>query len=373
MGINHQPNSSRRALLPASGSTMRVLSMRIRYWCFATFLLGTCISAFNPVLKSLSIQPWCEAKIDYSAAKEYIDAHYGNQRTVYFAALQKLEPVFDARKGVYDDKSESWRPATVESAGFTLMQAPTRTTDWKNVSHVRDIYLPELQRILETTFEGSKISHVVFWHPVLRGEKLTQTRPEDASMMPTSNAVAAVHIDTDVGAYEDVESIVSLIEKNRINTGSFPRDELTAALRVGRRFAIVNAWRNIAPVPVARAPLAMLATRYDGPGAFPEAAPDATRSRWYTFPEMKPDELLLFLQYDRDVSRPSDLWHCALPGVGDASAPPRQSFDLRCFIVFEEHVPGSRDRFGLDRRRSLFSHSESQTFCSKQAERRSRA
>lgn len=30
---------------------------------------------------------------------------------------------------------------------------------------------------------------------------------------------------------------------------------------------------------------------------FPEHTPDAARSRWYSFPAMQPDELLLFTQY----------------------------------------------------------------------------
>jgi hypothetical protein len=324
---------------------------RSRYCSLVTsFLLVACVSAFNPLSNLASVQPWCEAKIDYTAANEYINER--NQRTPYFAASQILEPVFDARIGVYDDQSDSWRSPTVESTGFTLIEAPTRTTDWQNIAHVRDTYLPELQRVLETTFEGSEISHMIFWNPMLRGEQLVPTKEEEAT--PTASVAGAVHIDTDVGAYEDEESLVRLIEMNRIDTGSFPRDELIAALQARRRFAIVNMWRNIAPVPVARAPMALLATRYEGPGAFPEAVLDPTRSRWYTFSEMKRDELLLFRQYDRDVSHPSDFWHCALKGFGDASAPPRQSFDLRCFIVFKEQVPESRDRFGVDRLRPLF-------------------
>jgi hypothetical protein len=346
---------------------------RIRKSLLASFLLVACVSAFNPSSNLVSVKPWCEAKIDYTAANEYIDAHYANQRTPYFAADQKLEPVFDARKGVYDDQSDSWTSPTVESTGFTLIKAPTRTTDWTNISHVRDTYLPELQRVLETTFECSEISHMIFWNPMLRGEQLAPLKEDASSVTPTANVAGAVHIDTDVGAYDDVESIVSLIEKNRIATGNFPRDELIAALQARRRFTIVNMWRNIAPVPVARAPMALLATRYEGPGAFPKAVHDLTRSRWYTFPEMKPDELLLFRQYDRDAKQTSDFWHCALPGVGDASAPPRQSFDLRCFIVFKEDVPESRDRFGVDRVRSLFSKEDSYTFCEEQGERRERS
>jgi hypothetical protein len=344
---------------------------RIQYRSLlASFMLVACVSAFNPVSNFASVQPWCEQKIDYSAAKEYIDAHYRIGETPYFAVSQKLEPVFNARIGVYDDQSETWQSPTVESIGFTLLQAPTKTTDWKNIGDIRDTYLPELQQILETTFEGSEISHVFFWNPMLRGEELSPMRQDDASATPTSSIANSAHIDTDVGAYEDVETFVSLIEKNRIDTGSFPRDEVVAALQSGRRFAILNTWRNIAPVPVTRAPLGFLATRYDGPGAFPDVAVDVTRSRWYTFPEMKQDELLLFRQYDRDASRPSDLWHCALNGVEDATAPPRQSFDLRCFVVFKEHVPDSRDRYRVGRPESLLSQSESETFCSEQGERR---
>lgn len=342
---------------------------RVRYSSLvAYFLLVASVSALSPISNLASVKPWCEANIDYTASNEYIDELYGNQRTPYFAASKKLEPVFDARIGVYDDESDSWKIPSVESTGFTLIQAPTKTTDWKDISHVRDIYLPELQQIIEKTFEGSEISHAFFWNPMHRGEKLTPAKEEGVT--PTASVAGAVHIDTDVGAYEDGESLLRLIEKNRIDTDSFPRDELIAALQAGRRFAIVNLWRNIAPVPVARAPMAVLATRYEGPGAFPKAVHDLTRSRWYTFPEMKPDELLMFLQYDRDSSKTSDLWHCALKGFGDASAPPRQSFDLRCFIVFKEQVPDSRDRFGADRLRPNLSHEESETFCSEQGERR---
>jgi hypothetical protein len=341
---------------------------RISSSLVASFLLVACASAFTPPSNFASVQPWCEAKIDYTAANEYIDAHYGNQRTPYFAASQVLEPVFDARKGVYDDQTDSWTSPSVESTGFTLIQAPTKTTDWKDISHVRETYLPELKRIIETTFEGSEISHAFFWNPMHRGEELTPTKEDGVT--PTASVAGAVHIDTDVGAYDDAESVVRHIEMNRIDTDSFPRDELVSALKDRRRFAIVNMWRNIAPLPVARAPMSLLATRYSSPGAFPEAVHDLTRSRWYTFSEMKPDELLLFLQYDRDKSTISDFWHCALKGIGDASAPPRQSFDLRCFIVFKEQVLDSRDRFGADRVRPLFTYEESATFCSEQGEKR---
>jgi len=42
------------------------------------------------------------------------------------------------------------------------------------------------------------------------------------------------------------------------------------------------------PQPLSQQPMA---------ACFPEHTPDATRSRWYSFPAMRPDELLLFTQY----------------------------------------------------------------------------
>jgi hypothetical protein len=337
----------------------------------------TCALALSPQKTSgFSVEPWCRTKIDYSAANEYIEAHYGMGRVGvgesrhYFGAASKEEPVLDARYGVLDDFSETKKAATMESTGFTLVHAPTKTTEWSNVSHVRATYLPELEHIIRDNFKGSMISHVIFFNPMLRGEDLLPSRPDDSSISPSSSIALSTHIDADIGAYPDIEGVVNLIEKNRIDTGLFPRDELNQALKKGGRFAIVNAWRNIGSFPIERYPLALFATRYTGSKAFPDGVLDFLRSRWYTFPNMEQDELLLFRQYDRDVSHPSDLWHCALNVVGDANAPPRQSFDVRCFIVFDEDVPADRDRFGADRMRSLYSQKDSETFNSEQAKRR---
>lgn len=61
---------------------------------------------------------------------------------------------------------------------------------------------------------------------------------------------------------------------------------------------------------------------------------------------MTSDECLLFLQYDRSVRAPSDVWHCALPSVSEGEgAPPRRSMELRALVVFEERVPHNDDRF----------------------------
>ena len=84
-------------------------------------------------------------------------------------------------------------------------------------------------------------------------------------------------------------------------------------------------------------------------------------ARWYSYPDLTPDELLLFCQYDRDATRPSDLWHCALASTGD-----RTSFDVRTLVVFADRPV--EDRFV--RTGALLTRDESQVFCAEQHRQR---
>jgi hypothetical protein len=316
---------------------------------------------------------WCEAEIDYSAANEYVATHYGDSsshRRPYFGSSIKKEPVFDARHGVLDERSNLMKTASIDFCGFALRKEPTRVTNWTDLDQIRIKYLPELRAVLQEAYSDSKIRHIIFWNPMLRGENLEQTRPDGSTITPTAGYGASPHIDMDIGAYASSEVLATLFEKNKVDTDPFPRKGIVESITKGRRFAVVNAWRNIAETPVTRSPLALFFVRYDQKKAFPEAAPNMDTSRWYTFPNMTNDEVLLFCQYDRDVTRPSDLWHCALTNIGDPTAESRKSFDVRCFIVFDEHLPVDRDRYGENRLASLLTLDQSGCFCDAQAARR---
>ena len=324
--------------------------------------------------------PWCQAELDYSAANEYIHAHYG--LSPYFPAVRRMEPVYNAREGVFLDNG-SRRPASLSANGFALaVQDATNgaasITDWHDMSQIRRHYLPDLRRILIQQY-GDKVAHISFWCPTLRtAVSPKSSRSDETTTTPTSGFVATAHIDTDINAYSSMEKLAEMIQKNKLSdeessNSANTQQLLVRALHKGQRFAIVNAWRNIGSAPVLQAPLAFMPTQYkDTDEAFPNGILDSEHSRWYTYPELTNDELLLFCQYDRDVAFPSDIWHCALVGISDGGDH-RQSFDVRCLIVLDEIVPEERDRLSkVHRREPNLSREQSAIFCSEQAERRRR-
>lgn len=321
-------------------------------------------------------EPFALASIDYHAANEYVEAHYGNstakQNRLYFARSRAEEPIYNARTGVwnYDDKRQ--QHATMEYCGFQLMRTKSLNIDYRDLEKVRQQYLPEMRLLLDNAYGTQNIRHVIFWNPVWREGDLEQVRHGDQMQTPTSHFVSTVHIDQDIGAYESAQDLVDLFAKNHMHGNDYNIEtrHFREAIQKGHRFAICNFWKNTGSGPVQSAPLALFSVRYTEPlMAFPEMAPDPDRSRWYTYPQMTADEVLLFCQYDRDVTRPSDMWHCALTEIGDASVP-RCSFDVRCLIVFDDIVPLEHDRFSATRKRPNLTQKESERFCTEQSKRR---
>ena len=359
------------------------------------WLVGT---SWTRTVDCLSLSsPWGYFPIDCSGANEYVAAHYGSTVTKgdsdsvgnYLPFDNDLVPVWNGRE----------RHCSLEDDGFVLKRIEERTTvtDWNNREEVRVGYIPQLRKLLMDEY-GDELLHIVFWHSMVRGEELTKSQRQDglSSTTPTSSVASLVHIDTDVGAYT-LDQLMSLIGNNRVDTAGCLQehaedivgmDKVEHLVSDGHRFAIVNAWRNIRPEPVQSAPLALLRPVYgmentnnkdSSPTCFPKSHPDPERSRWFTFPEMTNEEVLLFKQYDRRLDRCSDIWHCALSTdqTPNDGIPPRLSFDIRAFCVFRsrfsDDTGGSAkwlDRYGESRIRPGLSLEESECFCHEQGKQR---
>ena len=346
--------------------------------------------------------------IDFSSTNEYMSTHYhqlgydtADRRYLNIFSttgaastkndIQMAQDVFNAREGYFvtnqDNILEVVKP-TLDISGFELTNIAldeSAEIEWTNIQQVEFYYLPKLRETIINSLSSDssgEIIHLEFYQPMVRGE--------DVDMAQRTSPVARlVHIDTDFGAH-DVEGIISLVEQNSIGCvnkrrhKSFPREKINASIREGNRFAIINAWKGIQPshAKIGRAHLGLLSSRYEDDNkdipqrhrCFPTLQPNPKESRWYAYPGMSSDEVLLFKQYDRIVDLPSDIWHCSLPETDAEKKPeynfPRRSFDVRALVVFDKVVPPELDRYCSDRPRPVLSLEESGCFCDEQAEKR---
>ena len=123
-------------------------------------------------------------------------------------------------------------------------------------------------------------------------------------------------------------------------------DEAAALLR--RRFAIVNVWRSIGGT-VQCAPLALCDAASVAPGDLVSVERRARERigeiqqaaynpahRWYYFPEMEMDEVLLIKTFDSaEDGRARFTIHTSFEDPGaQPDAPPRESLETRCFVFF---------------------------------------
>lgn len=335
--------------------------------------------SFGSVLSLAS--PWLHHPIDYSAVNEYVREHYGGSES-YFDGNQVQTAIWDARLGVLvSDDDNTRKPAVLEEDGFCLRELSHPPLDWSNPEQVKKSYLSRLVELMEKEFSRETLLSVVFWHPMLRtsAEHPLENDDNNDGTISRSNVASLVHIDNDVGAFE-LDELLKVVFNNRMDDDDDDKngnDDMATVMQLvesGHRFAIVNAWKNIRVEPVQRAPLALFRPTYAEPnGCVPTARPDDKRSRWYTFPRMTRDEVLLFKQYDRRADKRSDIWHCALTHVGSDDAVLRESLDVRAFCVFDTVVPTGLDRYGENRIRPNLSLQESECFCTEQAHQRNNA
>jgi hypothetical protein len=226
------------------------------------------------------------------------------------------------------------RPAASEFAldevGFRLLTHRSAVKDFWDEEEIRRVYYPESVDLLKRVTGATEVR--VFDHTLRRRVPGKNDRSAGVPRQPAS----LVHVD---------QTAASGVTRLRV---AYP-DEADELLR--RRVAIVNLWRPITS-PVLDAPLAVCDARS-------VAAKDLIASelvyrdrrgetynlaynpgqRWFYAPEMRADEVLLLKCFDsRDdgaVSRFAP--HTALTDpTAPADAPPRESIELRTFLIFGE-------------------------------------
>jgi hypothetical protein len=228
------------------------------------------------------------------------------------------------------------RPAAseflLEDVGFQLLTHKSAVKDFWDEDEIKRVYYPESIDLLKRVTGASEVR--VFDHTLRRrtpGENDRSTKP-GVPRQPANR----VHVD---------QTAASGVDRLRIE---YPNeaDEL-----LQRRVAIVNLWRPIRS-PALDAPLAVCDARSVAPQdliasdlVFRDRRGETYNlvynpsQRWFYAPAMRPDEVLLLKCYDsRDdgaVARFAP--HTAfIDPTAPQDAPPRESIELRTFLIFGE-------------------------------------
>jgi hypothetical protein len=269
--------------------------------------------------------------------------HTDIRATVRYLVPSGAKPVYVASRGgadaaldigaefedhtvtIYD--ARQLRPAaSLDRHGFALLPHTTQVEDFYALGATRDAYETEIIELVLAASGGARA--LVFDH-TLRSDA-RDIRGQRSSREPAT----VVHND-----YTDASAAKRLSEL-------LPADEARERLR--NRFAIVNVWRSIAG-PVLTTPLACCdAATIDAADCVASERRSTERigelelvrwnaaHRWYYFPEMRRDEVLLIKTFDsaRD-GRARRSIHTAFDNpLAAPAAPARESMESRLLVFF---------------------------------------
>ena len=227
---------------------------------------------------------------------------------------------------IRDARTELAHEATLDVEGFALRGHASATRNFHDEGERRAVYEPELDALLRTATGATRV--VVFDH-TLRSAS-SEVRHSTGARPP----VTYVH--------------------NDYTTASGPRrvtdllDPAEAARRLRGRHAVVNVWRPIGAT-VEQFPLAVCDAQSIAADdcvptdlVYPDRLGEVysvrynPAHRWYYYPYMRPDQVLLIKTYDSaDDGRARFSAHSAFADpASPPTAPARQSIETRVMLFF---------------------------------------
>jgi hypothetical protein len=231
---------------------------------------------------------------------------------------------FHAHRILVHDARQLRAQPSLDTQAFTLRRHTTRVRDFYGAAEVEAVYYPEVERLLKEATGARSI--VIFDHTV-RGDG-----DANRNGTPVREPVHRVH--NDYTPKSGLRRVHDLLPPE------------TAARLLRDRVLEVNAWRPIRG-PLQTMPLAVCdATsmraddfvacdlRYrDRVGEIYYVA-HRERHRWYYYPDMQRDEVLLLKCFDSDPARSVGA-HAAFEHPHTPSnALPRESIEVRAFAFF---------------------------------------
>ena len=213
---------------------------------------------------------------------------------------------------------------SLDEQGFVFVEHKTKVNDFFDENQLKTIYYPEIEQLIRSQSGASRV--VIFDHALRSGD--TAEREEKL----VRNPVLQAHNDyTEWSGPNRLQEILP--------------DEADELLKC--RFAIIQVWRAINR-PIQSNPLALADARsiafedlMVAERRYPHRVGQTYRlkfnpqHRWIYFPEMRPDEAIVFKVYDSDKERARFTAHTSFDDPATPpGAPPRQSIEMRAFAFF---------------------------------------
>lgn len=243
---------------------------------------------------------------------------------------------------------------SLDRNGFALIPHRTAVTDFRDPEQVRAIYFPEIERVIRDATGAEKV--LVF------GEVHRSDDPDRPPLIaPPLDAADDLAFADSGHRHRGVPPLQihepasnPHIDFNEKTVRRFAAGMLGAEAEkyARKRVALINLWRGVTTVE--RKPLAvcdartvgeselamgLVGTRPEDPGDFLEGfnVGYSPAHRWYYYPRMRPDELLMFKLVDSDRSRPHLTAHTAFDDpTSPPDAAPRHSFEIRTVSFFAD-------------------------------------
>jgi len=234
---------------------------------------------------------------------------------------------------------------------FELISHPTalKTREfYHDKEKVTSVYYKEIAQAMQRA-TGAQFVHI--FHHQIRSVAASSGAP--GSTAPVQGYANGIHSDS------HPQHVDNLFKQSLLAAQSqAAASELDLDLSKGR-YVYLNAWRNISSHPVSRDPLAVCDETslckpddYIASDLFAQGhtmqqyklnARNARKHRWYYFPRMTKDEILLFKQWDSDPT-PSGrcCFHTAFRDpTSPFDSPTRESIEVRALCYFPDHEPNT--------------------------------
>ncbi len=274
--------------------------------------------AARPVLKA-----WVEAPVNYLADLSIKPVTYNPPPGT--GLPRRVGNYRDFKVRIHDARPSA-RDFSLDRQAFILAHHDTMVRDFYDEADVKTRYHAEVEALVKRETGAAKV--VVFDHTIRTADRAIERG--------LRTPVRSVHNDyTEKSGPQRVRDLL-------------PADE--AEMRLKKRFAEYNVWRNISPDPVEMAPLGLVDSESIAPrdlavcdlvyadrtGEIYQGVYNADH-RWYYFPRMTRDEAILIKGYDslKDGRARFSLHSAFDDPTSPADAKPRASIEVRTLAFFD--------------------------------------